>query len=134
MYLKSDLPEVDVPAPVKEEDVRRAKLVHLLRTPSEWPAGFEWDYGSCRTCAIGLLCATTGIAPINQFGGGDLFHTEVSRIGKAVGLTPNQADQCFIYASEPFLTYDEGLTDGVSPERVADLIEHLAPIPAAARQ
>lgn len=33
--------------------------IALLRDRSLWPKGFVWDYGSCRTCAMGLLYAAT---------------------------------------------------------------------------
>jgi len=29
-------------------------LADVLRDRSRWPAGFQWDYGSARTCAFGL--------------------------------------------------------------------------------
>lgn len=29
-------------------------LSYALRHPETWPEGFVWDYGNCRTCAVGL--------------------------------------------------------------------------------
>lgn len=29
-------------------------LSYVLRHPDAWPEGFEWDYGNCQTCAMGL--------------------------------------------------------------------------------
>jgi|ERR1700691_905373 len=31
-----------------------AHLSHVLRHRELWPAGFEWDYRSCKHCAMGL--------------------------------------------------------------------------------
>lgn len=36
----------------------REAFVALLRDPKQWPATFEWDYGACSSCAIGLLAGT----------------------------------------------------------------------------
>ena len=29
-------------------------LAYALRHPEVWPEGFEWGYGECETCAVGL--------------------------------------------------------------------------------
>lgn len=29
-------------------------LAYALRHPETWPEGFEWDYGDCESCAMGL--------------------------------------------------------------------------------
>jgi hypothetical protein len=31
-----------------------AFLSAVLRDPSRWPAGFEWDYSHCAMCAVGM--------------------------------------------------------------------------------
>lgn len=31
-----------------------AELSAVLRDRSRWPKGFEWNYKTCRTCAMGL--------------------------------------------------------------------------------
>jgi len=36
-------------------------LSYLLRHPEQWPLGFEWDYGKCETCAMGLAHNLWGI-------------------------------------------------------------------------
>lgn len=48
-------PEPDVQATI---DPRR--LVHALRHPETWPPDFEWDYGRCPSCAMGLAWRLTG--------------------------------------------------------------------------
>lgn len=29
-------------------------LAYVLRHPETWPEDFQWDYGRCSTCAVGL--------------------------------------------------------------------------------
>lgn len=36
-------------------------LSYALRHPETWPAGFEFDYGDCKRCAIGLIFKLWGI-------------------------------------------------------------------------
>jgi hypothetical protein len=35
--------------------MKRSWLIATLRDPTLWPTGFQWYYGSCNTCAMGLL-------------------------------------------------------------------------------
>lgn len=35
-------------------------LSYALRHPETWPEGFVWDYGDCRTCAMGLAVKLWG--------------------------------------------------------------------------
>lgn len=41
----------------KKEEPSLALLAYKLRHPEEWPEGFEFDYCSQWTCAMGLACA-----------------------------------------------------------------------------
>lgn len=43
-----------------------AFLSAVLRDPSRWPAGFEWNYTSCDTCALGLMGALVGNPEYNR--------------------------------------------------------------------
>lgn len=55
MYLKDLLPDRLPEAPAVDEVAsRRLKLIAALRDPTTWPKGFEWDFGNCGCCGMGL--------------------------------------------------------------------------------
>lgn len=39
----------------RQTELTLARLAVVLRDRSIWPKGFEWDYGECVSCAMGLV-------------------------------------------------------------------------------
>lgn len=93
-------------SPTPKQLKNRRILVAALRDRSKWPKGFEWDFRSCRTCAMGLakeLYLATG---------------NYSRsVADALGV--NRRDALFVFTEEDI----EGAI--VTPEMVADRLEKL---------
>ena len=88
-------------------------LAWLLRHREHWPVDFEWYYGSCLTCAMGLAIRLWHI-PVNL----SSFHPYGTSVGKALGLPWEAASHIFYGARPP-----EGPTREVSPEDVAQAID-----------
>lgn len=64
-------------------------LIYALRHPETWPAGFEWDYSECETCAIGLA-QTLWAIPRTDTQYSDEF------IARAFGMSVADAERIFI--------------------------------------
>ena len=85
-------------------------LAEILRTPAKWPEGFQWDYGTHETCAIGLTAKLVN-QPIGS-----------SRdFANRLGLPASVGREIGCYARDYY-----GLPDwaSVSPEQIAELLEH----------
>lgn len=120
MYLedKNQNPGID---PLTEVRKNRGELIALLRDKARWPEGFEWDYSSCASCAMGLLLASLGISGdeaevayasvINP-----RLYSERSFIACRLGLGGSEAETIFADA----WTVIPGV---ITPEHVAALLE-----------
>ena len=89
-------------------------LAYVLRHRETWPKGFEWNFQSCKTCAMGLAhLLWKEITCLDQFA-----------IASAFSISRYDANVIFIY------NYN-WVTDGkkvnfsdITPEMVADEIDH----------
>lgn len=75
--------------------MRRSVLIAALRDPTTWPDKFKWFYGSCHSCAIGLLC---GLRLVNADPADEntaISECERSAISEHLGLSPEQAKKLF---------------------------------------
>ena len=68
-------------------------MIHHLRHPETWPAGFEWDYSYATACAVGLA---HGLWPdsTTSFSYSDLAHT--------LGLSPHAGYIIFTGLTAPW--------------------------------
>lgn len=84
----------------------RSALIAVLRDPTLWPEGFEWDFMQCSNCALGLA--------------DELFNLSIRdcRYDGALGLSEDQASLVFV-GHEAHYSYP------VTPEQVADRLEIL---------
>lgn len=103
-----------------------AGLSCLLRDPTQWPVGFEWDYGDSGCCAMGLASEYWEV----EVNGGYTICDEL------FGLSRADTEALFYgrgpwYPKEPSTTFvqkvlrPEGWTrmKDVTPEHVADAID-----------
>lgn len=81
-------------------------LSYVLRHREHWPKGFEWDFRSCKTCAIGLAADIWQlvpdhyeVAPVFDIRIGDAEHLFMPRhISDYRTVTPEHvADQIDLY-------------------------------------
>jgi hypothetical protein len=91
-----------------------ATLSFILRNKELWPEGFEWDYTSCLSCAMGLAIRLGWVAnePLNIF-------KMLKNATEAFNLSKKAAESIFIYAR---LFYGISMHE-VTPIHVADLID-----------
>jgi hypothetical protein len=78
-----------------------ATLSFILRNKELWPEGFEWDYTSCLSCAMGLAIRLGWVA------------------NEPLNICKKAAESIFIYAR---LFYGISMHE-VTPIHVADLID-----------
>lgn len=92
-------------------------LSEILRGGPEhpmWPRGFEWDYGDCRHCAMGMAVELWGRSFMLPSGVAGYF-----RAAKHLLPLPEDVSQ--------LIFFDLGSSDRITPTHVADAIdEHLA--------
>jgi hypothetical protein len=92
-------------------------LAIILRDRSVWPAGFEWDYKWCTSCAMGLAARLAGAIT---------RHAENldAEIWARRNLRAAAYPEIFYYQYEVL-----GLPDHtfITPEHVADAIDRLSP-------
>ena len=89
-------------------------LAYLLRHPQTWPTGFEWDFGNCHTCAMGLSYALWH----------DQAPTSAAWFGGVAELLAISACASFAIFVAPSLRSAHGLdAHDISPEMIADEIE-----------
>jgi len=87
-------------------------LAYVLRNRELWPAGFEWDYRACGTCALGVANRLWGITNTSD------------ELEAYFGLSVREAEHIFINDA---LLGRRVLGGDVTPAQVADLIDaHLA--------
>lgn len=83
-------------------------LSFMLRHREMWPAGFEWRWAKCETCAMGLACRLwTKIESPNTENIGDV-------------LNIHQRDAKYLFTRIPDT---HRTSDAVSPDSVADQID-----------
>lgn len=91
--------------------MRRSVLIATLRDKTLWPKGFEWNYASRSTCAIGL---TEKLWPN--------IHIRIHWFTPCpeFGLSDGEVNQVFggLYYTPPFMR-----DTPVTPEMVADRLE-----------
>lgn len=98
-----------------EHNEGHERLRHLstvLRDRTQWPGGFEWNYASCQTCAIGMAFKLGMLSADAQ----SRYSVELDR---TFDLTPGQALHIFFDLADA-----NGYRLRVSPEMVADAIDH----------
>ena len=114
MYLRDKLPIEAPTAPL--EAARREMLIAALRDRSMWPRGFEYEWSSCGTCAMGLCAAMAGgkLVPIPL------------HVGPFLGLSGIEA--AFLFGTT---LWNGGVKP--TPEQIADRLELLHRARALAR-
>ena len=91
-------------------------LSFVLRHKELWPAGFEWDYSRCETCAMGLarLMWPKHVEDHNT-----------DSMVKAFGISHDRAGRIF---TGSYTYYTRGQISGyepVRPEHVADALDSI---------
>lgn len=117
-------PGVELKPAISPQELR-TKLIRLLRTPSQWPEGFVWDFEHCSTCAIGLAACALGVNAGNVhlgFVDFSLVRREASALGVAVGLDMGDAYSIFVKAGLADRSR-RGRVENVKPWQIADLLE-----------
>lgn len=121
MYLPEKLPKTEPPPPPLTVEQKRKALVRILRDHKLWPKDFTWYYPEASKCAIGLArrCGLDDVS--RNFGLSDQHYNDVAYQARSAyggtkwfGLRPKFPE-----------------VDEVTPERVADLIEHFAKLERA---
>jgi hypothetical protein len=87
-------------------------LSHVLRHQELWPDGFEWDYASCHSCAMGLAHQLWSLV--------DSPNSHV--IARVFGMPPGLAGRIF-GGNHTLCTYGTAYFPDVTPEMVADQID-----------
>jgi hypothetical protein len=96
-------------------------LSHILRHKELWPTGFEWNYGFCYSCAMGLAGELWDVfVPRNP-------DAAVLNVSKAFGISRKVAGNIFGGEAD-WIPYHPGCvvvrdTNAVTPEMVADQID-----------
>lgn len=101
----------------------RSFFISALRDQSQWPQDFKWYFGSCRTCAMGLLDALLKrkrdhLAAWASF-------TQAEDTAKTLGMPLREAYRIFLPISSKMCieTYGTSEPMAISPEMVAAEIE-----------
>lgn len=118
-------------------DLNKPSLVGLsyaLRHPELWPPGFQWNYKSCETCAMGLAHQLWNDIPL----GSNNANQGASIMAKAFAIPFSTAKNVFMgqtgsYASSwvpskikrEWLFHKKNVCDqdAITPEMVADQID-----------
>lgn len=94
-------------------------LSHVLRHQELWPAGFEWNYGGCDTCAMGLA---------NNLWEEHIIYPDSGAMSRAFDINLSVAGRIF-GGNDMFKTYGVDYYNKITPEMVADKIdEYLATV------
>ena len=101
--------------------MRRSVLIAALRDPGIWPRDFKWHFGSCTSCAMGLLAALTRDenAPI-------FYVTAVDWAADRLGLPRLAANDLFNplqEASRNRFGYQFTHLSQITPDMVADRLQ-----------
>lgn len=104
-------------------------LSWMLRHPEKWPKTFEWYYGNCRTCAMGLANKLWGLTESESL-------VEYMRVmPKALGIHGRSAERIFLgrygkhiaswvpIGVDPRTGEEYGDSRFITPEMVADEID-----------
>ena len=86
-------------------------LSHILRHKELWPKDFNWDYGNCESCAMGLAARLWKLSDTIR-----ITDCEIT-MSKDFGITVEQAYNIFI---DLVVTKPE-----ITPEMVADEIDKI---------
>lgn len=88
-------------------------LSYALRHPDTWPDGFQWDYGDCRTCAIGLAARFWPVCAAN--------HGAIRTLFVVSGIAMREGAANHIFRS---LQTQHGTDRSkITPDHVADAID-----------
>lgn len=95
-------------------------LSYLLRHRELWPKGFRWNYGNCKTCAIGLADELWGFKLREALLGdhNDRILVINKSLEEKLGIEELDARHIF-WGSDVSISR----IDKVTPENVADMID-----------
>lgn len=97
-----------------------AGLSYVLRHPEIWPDGFEWNYGNCRTCAMGIAHRLWTLVPDLFFVTPDIW---IRATAAKFVLAGEDASRIFGWAGGSRDTQPIGFSQLVTPTDIADLID-----------
>lgn len=95
-------------------------LIYALRHPATWPAGFEWNYAHCRSCAMGLAAKLYGLTLAE----GDFTSARVNACRVADALSIDRKAATDIFCSAYFLINSNAGAFPVMPAHVATALEN----------
>jgi hypothetical protein len=102
--------------PAETRTLTLAELSRVLRNPQEWPADFEWYYGNCQSCAMGLAFRLVG----ERFPeSGTAEHSGEAILAQQFGIPKKVANDLFYYVAWSNRIFMEEVT----PIHVADAID-----------
>jgi hypothetical protein len=90
-----------------------ANLVWVLRHREVWPQGFQWNYGDCDHCAMGLAARLWS----------EIVSANTYTLAVALNITHFQSQEAFLNAC-----LDKHMRD-ISPDDVADMLEQISGAP-----
>lgn len=96
-------------------------LAYSLRHPETWPEGFQWDYSTCQTCAMGLAAKLWSMHEPDSTAGW------LSQVARTFAVPMEDVVRIFQDAKMPFdwrhPFAERNTLQCVTPERIADLID-----------
>ena len=93
-----------------------ADLAIILRNQKSVLPDWPWDYTTCCTCAVGMVCELGGFREFRELPG-----TTATRMGVFFGIPRDAAFRIFIAA---YLNVRARRPKDVRPEHVADAIDN----------
>jgi hypothetical protein len=90
------------------------ELSYLLRHQQIWPSDFEWYYGDCKTCAMGLVHRLHGLEQHEEIG----LALSLKKMEKIYGI--GEEDAGLIFSAWMLGNHHH---DDITPEDVADAID-----------
>lgn len=110
-------------------EMRRSFLIAALRDEALWPKGFEWYFGNCRFCGMGLLNRLCNLGlPVTLKE--SLLHGEgiadwVGETAKVLGLGHEDTRMIFDPGPDCIAVYGTDMAIAIGPKAVADRLEKL---------
>lgn len=98
-----------------EAKLSLVELSARLRQPETWPEGFVWNYGYCKSCAIGLAARLLSEVPPNYWKVAENF------LLRAMPETIDVDDPENLIRDVDHIFFD--MKEGTTPDMVADAID-----------